>query len=80
MGWSEGSEIANRVWKVIKPYVHHNDQAYAILSRKIIEIFEEYDADDWSYQLQEKDSLYETYLKLNEPEEYKELMELYEWE
>lgn len=73
MGWSEGSEIAERVWKVIKKYIKAKD--YKVVSKKIYEIFEEYDADDWGYLLQEKDSIFYTYLKLNDFEQFEELHE-----
>lgn len=73
MGWNSGSEIAERVWKVAKKYIKAKD--YKAVSKKIYEIFEEYDADDWSYYLQEKDSLFYTYLKLNDPEQFEELQE-----
>ena len=52
-----------------------SERASAEVSKRIYKIFEEYDADDWGYQLQDKESLFYTYMKLNEPEEFKELME-----
>ena len=73
MGWASGSDIANKIWEKIKPFISSDERALAEVSKRIYEIFEEYDADDWSYQLYEEESLYETYLRLNEPETYKEL-------
>ena len=75
MGWAEGSIVAEKVWKAVKPFIKKDERAYAEVSKRIYEIFEENDADDWSYQFYEKGSLYETYLRLNEPKEYKELSE-----
>ena len=75
MGWAEGSEIADKIWKAVKPFIKDDERTYAEVSKRIYEIFEENDADDWSYQFYEKGSLYETYLKLNEPREYKNLVE-----
>lgn len=74
MGWATGSEIANKVWEAIKPCIASDERMQAEVSKRIYEIFTDYDADDWSYWLQEKGSLFETYLRLNEPEEYKEYM------
>ena len=74
MGWATGSEIANKVWEVIKHFISSDERMQAEVSKRIYEIFTDYDADDWSYWLQEKGSLFETYLRLNEPEEYKEYM------
>lgn len=74
MGWAEGSMVAEKVWKVVKPFINKDERTYAEVSKRIYEIFEEHDADDWSYQFYEKGSLYETYLRLNEPKEYKELL------
>lgn len=74
MGWANGSEIANKVWEAIKPCISSDERMQAEVSKRIYEIFIDYDADDWSYWLQEKGSLFETYLRLNEPEEYKEYM------
>lgn len=74
MGWATGSEIANKVWEAIKPCISSDERMQAEVSKRIYEIFTDYDADDWSYWLQEKGSLFETYLRLNEPEEYKEYM------
>ena len=73
MGWSNGSEIADKIWRGIKPFIPSDERALAEVSKRIYKIFEEYDADDWFYQLFEEDSLYETYLKLNKPKEYKDL-------
>ena len=75
MGWASGSDIAEKVWKAVKPFINKDERTYAEVSKRIYEIFEEHDADDWSYQFYEKGSLYETYLRLNEPKEYKELSE-----
>ena len=75
MGWAEGSTIAEKVWKAVKSFINKDERVYAEVSKRIYEIFEEHDADDWSYQFYEKGSLYETYLRLNEPKEYKELSE-----
>ena len=75
MGWSEGSTIADEVWKAVKSFINKDERTHAEVSKRIYEIFEENDADDWSYQFYEKGSLYETYLRLNEPKEYKELSE-----
>ena len=75
MGWASGSEIADKIWKAIKPFIKKDERTYAEVSKRIYEIFEENDSDDWSYQFYEKGSLYETYLRLNESEEYKELAE-----
>ena len=75
MGWAEGSTIAEKVWKAVKSFIKDDERTYAEVSKRIYEIFEENDADDWSYQFYEKGSLYETYLRLNEPKEYKELSE-----
>lgn len=79
MGWSEGSIIAEEVWNIIKPHIGKDERTLAEVSKRIYEIFESRDADDWGYQLEYKDSLYYTYMKLNEPKEFKELMrEMYD--
>lgn len=79
MGWAEGSTIADRVWRVVESFIKKDERAYAEVSKRIYEIFEEHDADDWDYQLLYKGSLYYTYMKLNEPEEFKKLMrEMYD--
>lgn len=75
MGWASGSDMADKIWKAVKPFINKDERTYAEVSKRIYEIFEEHDADDWSYQFYEKGSLYETYLRLNEPKEYKELSE-----
>ena len=78
MGWATGSVIAERLWKELKPFIK-SERALAEVSKRIYKVFEEYDADDWGYQLTDKESLYYTYMKLNEPEEFKQLMkELYD--
>ena len=63
MGWSEGSIIAEEVWNIIKPYIGKDERTLAEVSKRIYEIFESRDADDWGYQLQYKKSLYYTYMK-----------------
>lgn len=73
MGWASGSDIADKIWKAVKPFIKDDERALKKVSKRIYEIFIENDADDWSYQFYEKGSLYETYLRLNEPKEYKEL-------
>ena len=79
MGWASGSEIADKVWKKITPFISLDERSLAEASKRVYETFEEYDADDWGYQLTDKESLYYTYMKLNEPKEFKELMkELYD--
>jgi hypothetical protein len=79
MGWAEGSIIAEEVWNIVKPYIGKDERTLAEVSKRIYEIFESRDADDWGYQLQYKNSLYYTYMKLNEPEEFKKLMrEMYD--
>lgn len=79
MGWATGSEIAEEVWNNIRSFINKDERTLAEVSKRIYEIFENRDADDWGYQLQHKDSLYYTYMKLNEPKEFKELMkELYD--
>lgn len=79
MGWAEGSIIAEEVWSIIKHYIGKDERTLAEVSKRIYEIFESRDADDWGYQLQYKNSLYCTYMKLNEPEEFKKLMrEMYD--
>ena len=79
MGWATGSEIAERLWKELRPFLPSDERALARTSKIIVDVFEEYDADDWGYQLTDTDSLYYIYMKLNEPEEFKELMkELYD--
>lgn len=75
MGWASGSDMADKIWKAVKSFINKDERTYAEVSKRIYEIFEEHDADDWSYQFYEKGSLYETYLRLNEPKEYKELSE-----
>ena len=75
MGWASGSDIADKVWKAVKSFINKDERTYAEVSKRIYEIFAENDADDWSCQFYEKGSLYETYLRLNEPKEYKELSE-----
>lgn len=69
MGWATGSEIADKIWKKIVSFIPSDERGLAEVSKRIYETFEEYDADDWSYQLQEEGSLYETYLRLNNPKE-----------
>ena len=79
MGWAEGSVIAEEVWNIIKHYIGKDERTLAEASKRVYETFEEYDADDWGYQLTDKESLYYTYMKLNEPKEFKELMkEMYD--
>ena len=79
MGWANGSYVAEKVWKAVKSFIEKDERAYAEVSKRIYEIFEENDADDWSYQLLYKGSLYYTYMKLNKPEEFKKLMrEMYD--
>ena len=79
MGWSEGSIIAEELWNNLRPYINKDERTLKEVSKRIYKIFEEYDADDWGYQLTDKNSLYYTYMKLNEPKEFKELMkELYD--
>lgn len=79
MGWAEGSTVANEVWNILKPYIKKDERTLAEASKRIYEIFENRDADDWEYQLLYKGSLYYTYMKLNEPEEFKKLMrEMYD--
>lgn len=73
MGWATGSEIAEELWNKLQPYLKQGNEKY--VSKIIYDIFTEHDADDWGYQLQDKESLFYTYMKLNEPEEFKELME-----
>ena len=70
MGWADGSWIADRIWEKVRRYIKIEN--YKIVSKSIYKIFEEYDADDWGYQLQSKDSLYYTYLSLNKPKQLKE--------
>ena len=71
MGWSTGSEIADKVWKRIKKFIPPS--SYGAVTKGICETFDEYDADDWSYQLQEDNSVYATYLRHNKPKKYKKL-------
>ena len=75
MGWSEGSIIAEELWDNLRPFVNKDERTLKEVSKRIYKVFEARDADDWGYQLQYKDSLYYTYMKLNEPKEFKELME-----
>lgn len=79
MGWAEGSIVAEELWNALCPCINKDERTLAEVSKRIYEIFESRDADDWGYQLERKDSLYYTYMKLNEPEEFKKLMrEMYD--
>ena len=79
MGWSEGSIIAEELWNNLRPFINKDERTLKEVSKIIYEAFEARDADTWDYQLQYKGSLYYTYMKLNEPKEFKELMkELYD--
>ena len=76
MGWATGSEIAEEVWQSIQPYLKPANEKY--VSAAIYKIFDERDADDWEWYLSEEGSLYQTYMKLNEPEEYKKCLKEFE--
>ena len=79
MGWSEGSIIAEELWNNLRPFINKDERTLQEVSKRIYEVFVARDADDWGYQLQYKNSLYYTYMKLNEPKEFKELMrEMYD--
>ena len=69
MGWATGSKVAERLWVKIRPYVKEED--YGDVTKAIVDIFEEYDADDWIVEPRE-DCLYYVYLKTNNPEELEE--------
>lgn len=63
MGWCTGTEIAEEVWKRIKPHVPI--KKHKEVTKALVDVFSEYDADDWEYYLSEKGSLYATYANLN---------------
>jgi hypothetical protein len=43
MGWCRGSEIAEDVWKLMRPFVYVKERKR--IARKLIDIFENHDAD-----------------------------------
>lgn len=71
MGWASGSRIAEELWAKLQPYF--KDDKEKQISKIIVELFEREDADDWDYF--DDEGVYLTYLKLNKPKEYKELLE-----
>lgn len=66
MGWSNGSYIAEDVWKTVKPFIPEDKKQE--IAKKIYDKFCEYDADDW-------DSKPDGLWAIAEPVEYKEYME-----
>lgn len=73
MGWAAGSEVAEKLWMKIRPYIKEED--YKNITNIIVSTFEEYDADDWDIVYAE-DCLYYVYLKTNYPRELK-ILEYY---
>ena len=43
MGWCRGSEIAEDVWALVRPFVYVKERKR--IARKLIDIFENHDAD-----------------------------------
>lgn len=55
MGWATGSELANDTYKVVRRYIP--EKARKRIARKIIDLFQNHDADDWQeYDLIVKDA------------------------
>lgn len=69
MGWASGSYLAEAIWRKLK---FDNEETKKIFAKVIYEEFCNHDADDWDFV---KGSLYWTYLKFYEPEEFKEYTE-----
>ena len=46
MGWAAGSVIANDVWQIVRNYIPEHERKD--VAEKIIRIFKDEDADDWS--------------------------------
>lgn len=47
MGWARGSELAEQVWDSVKRSIHPG--ARQKIARRIVDLFEDADADDWDY-------------------------------
>lgn len=60
MGWSTGSYIAEQIWDTIKDTLPEDKKDSIAI--KIFNVFEEYDADDWS---NEEDGLLYIWSKYN---------------
>lgn len=44
MGWTEGSELAESIWLLVRPYIPEGETR-ACIARQIISEFESYDCD-----------------------------------
>lgn len=73
MGWSSGSYIAESLWRKLRTVIRPEDYKYA--SKVIFEEFNNNDADDWSFDDNDYDSLLFVYLKYNNANEYNEYRE-----
>lgn len=62
MGWASGSELAEEIWDIVRPYIPNGDQGRKLIARDIIEAFENHDCDtmDECEQLQEDAQLPQT--------------------
>ncbi len=45
MGWCSGSYLADDVWKIVKKHIPKSEQQK--VAKKIVELFNEHDADCW---------------------------------
>jgi len=45
MGWSSGTQLADTVWGIVKKHIPMS-QRWSVAS-KLVNAFEDYDADDW---------------------------------
>jgi len=50
MGWSRGSELAGEVWDLVRAYIPEKKRKE--VSGKIMDMFEDADADDFSDDMQ----------------------------
>jgi hypothetical protein len=46
MGWASGSELANSIWKKIRPLIEESKRKF--VAKQIFDKFCDEDADDWS--------------------------------
>lgn len=70
MGWASGSYLCEGIWKDIKKYIPKDKQEK--VSAKLCKHFVDNDADDFEFK---KGSPYYNYLKLYEPDYFKEITE-----
>lgn len=43
MGWGRGSEVADEVWSIVKPYIAPSEQRF--VAKELIALFEAHDCD-----------------------------------